>query len=72
MIHEYFARRDSGLISFCFFAFSLIILYNINKMIDSLCIQKEIPEDRQPKVFRTINILITIMLLSSYVETLYT
>ena len=72
MIHEYFARRDSGLISFWFSAFSLIILYNINKMIDSLCIQKEIPEDRQPKVFRTINILITIMLLSSYVEILYT
>jgi len=41
-------------------------------MTDSLCVQKEIPEDRQPKVFRTINILITIMLLSSYVEILYT
>lgn len=41
-------------------------------MTDYLCIQKEIPEDRQPMVFRTINILITIMLLSSYVEILYT
>ena len=67
-----FARRDSGLISLGFTAFSLIILFNINKLTDSLCIQKEIPEDRQPKVFRTINILITIMLLSSYIETLYT
>ena len=56
----------------CFIAFSLIILYNINKMTDSLCIQKEIPEDRQPQVFRIINILVTIMLLSSYVEILYT
>ena len=60
------------MISFVFIAFSLIILYNINKMTDSLCIQKEIPEDRQPQVFRTINILVTIMLLSSYVEILYT
>ena len=60
------------MVSFVFIAFSLIILYNINKMTDSLCIQKEIPEDRQPQVFRIINILITIMLLSSYVEILYT
>ncbi|MEH6948334.1 hypothetical protein V7068_14945 [Bacillus sp. JJ634] len=60
------------MISFWFILFSLIILYNINRMTDSLCVQKEIPEDRQPKVFRTINILITIMLLSSYVEILYT
>lgn len=41
-------------------------------MTNSLCIQKEIPEERQPKVFRTINILVTILLLSSYVEILYT
>lgn len=34
--------------------------------------QKDIPEDRQPKVFRTINILITILLISSYIEILYT
>ncbi len=60
------------MVSFVFIAFSLIILYNINKMTDSLCIQKEIPEDRQPQVFRIINILVTIMLLSSYVEILYT
>ncbi|AZV41607.1 MULTISPECIES: hypothetical protein [Peribacillus] len=60
------------MVSFWFILFSLIILYNINRMTDSLCVQKEIPEDRQPKVFRTINILITIMLLSSYVEILYT
>jgi hypothetical protein len=41
-------------------------------MTNALCLQKEIPEDRQPKVFRTINILITILLVSSYVEILYT
>jgi len=41
-------------------------------MTNSLCLQKEIPEDRQPKVFRTINVLITILLLSSYIEILFT
>ncbi|MBA9025271.1 hypothetical protein HNP81_000553 [Peribacillus huizhouensis] len=55
-----------------FIIFSAIILYNINRMTNSLCIQKEIPEDRQTKVFRTINILITILLLSSYVEISFT
>ncbi len=41
-------------------------------MTNSLCVQREIPEDRQPKVFRTINILITILLVSSYIEVLFT
>lgn len=55
-----------------FIIFSGLILYIINKMTNSLCLQKEIPEERQPKVFRTINVLITILLLSSYVEILFT
>ncbi|HWO76963.1 MAG TPA: hypothetical protein VNM69_13890 [Bacillus sp. (in: firmicutes)] len=54
-----------------FLVFSAFILYSINRLTNSLCIQKEIPEDRQPKVFRFINISITILLLSSYVEILY-
>ncbi|MBP2241074.1 hypothetical protein J2Z40_001636 [Cytobacillus eiseniae] len=57
---------------FIFIIFSVFILYNINKMTNSLCLQKEIPEERQPKVFRTINILVTILLISSFVEILYT
>ncbi|MCM3674992.1 hypothetical protein [Peribacillus simplex] len=60
------------MISFWFIIFAILILFNINRMTNSLCIQKEIAEDRQPKVFRTINVLITIMLLSSYIEILYT
>ncbi|KAB2337128.1 hypothetical protein F7731_05750 [Cytobacillus depressus] len=60
------------MISIFFIIFAVFILYNINKMTNSLCIQKEIPEERQPKVFRTINILITILLISSFVEILYT
>jgi len=55
-----------------FIIFAIFILYNINRMTNTLCIQREIPEERQPKVFRTINILITILLISSYVEILYT
>ncbi|MGD6801487.1 hypothetical protein D3H55_08195 [Bacillus salacetis] len=54
-----------------FIIFSVFILYFINQMTNSLCLQKEIPEERQPKVFRTINILITILLISSYIEILY-
>jgi hypothetical protein len=57
---------------FSFIVFAIFILFYVNKMTTSLCIQKEIPEDRQPKVFRTINILITILLISSYIEILFT
>ncbi|MFS0862517.1 hypothetical protein [Fredinandcohnia sp. 179-A 10B2 NHS] len=52
--------------------FAVFILFYINQMTYRLCEQKEIPDDRQPKVFRTINILITILLVSSYVEVLFT
>nr|WP_077211870.1 hypothetical protein [Bacillus dakarensis] len=54
-----------------FIIFAMVILFNINKLTNSLCLQKEIPEDRQPKVFRTINILVTILLISSYIEILF-
>jgi heme/copper-type cytochrome/quinol oxidase subunit 3 len=52
--------------------FAVLILFYINKLTNSLCIQKEIPEEKQPKVFQIINILITILLVSSYIEILYT
>nr|WP_078548955.1 hypothetical protein [Litchfieldia alkalitelluris] len=51
--------------------FAVFILFKINDMTNKLCVQKEIPEERQHKVFRTINILITILLISSYVEILF-
>ncbi|RSD29277.1 hypothetical protein [Mesobacillus subterraneus] len=57
---------------FVFVLFAAIILFYINKLTDSLCIQKEIPEDKHAKIFRTINILVTILLISSFVEILYT
>ncbi|AQX55943.1 hypothetical protein LZP85_01825 [Priestia flexa] len=55
-----------------FIPFALFILFYINTLTNTLCLQKEIPEEKQPKVFRTINILITILLISSYVEVLFT
>ena len=39
-------------------------------MTAALCIRREIPEEKQPKIFRTINVLITILLVSLYVEVL--
>jgi len=36
----------------------------------ALCESKEIPEDKQPKVYRTVNILITILILSFFVQVL--
>lgn len=66
-------RRDSTMISilFVFVLFAVFILFYINKMTDSLCIQKDIPEDKHAKIFRTINILVTILLISSFIEILY-
>lgn len=37
----------------------------------ALCMRREIPEERHPKIFRTINVLITILLVSFYVEVLF-
>lgn len=55
-----------------FVVFSIFILYFVNLMTNTLCVQKEIPEEKQGRVFRTINVLITILLISSYIEILYT
>ncbi|MFP7737786.1 hypothetical protein ACLHDF_31725 [Priestia aryabhattai] len=55
-----------------FIVFALFILFYINALTNTLCIQKEIPTEKQPKVFRTINVLITILLVSSYIEVSFT
>jgi hypothetical protein len=56
---------------FYYFPFALFILFMINSMTNTLCIQKEIPEENQPKVFRIINVLITVLLTSSYLKILF-
>ncbi|SOC40082.1 hypothetical protein [Ureibacillus acetophenoni] len=48
--------------------FSLFYLFQINRMTYALIMQREIPEEKHPKIFRTINVLITILLVSFYVE----
>lgn len=53
-----------------FIPVAVFILFYINKLTNSLCEQKEIPEERQEGVYRTINVLITILLISSYVDIL--
>ncbi|WP_425467104.1 hypothetical protein [Pseudalkalibacillus caeni] len=58
-----------GLVFVLFASFSLL---TFNSMTNALCLQKNIPEEKQSKVFRTINVLITILLISSYVEILFT
>ncbi|WP_018924212.1 hypothetical protein [Salsuginibacillus kocurii] len=51
---------------------SLLYIFLINTMTNALCIQREIPEERVPKVFRTVNVLIMILLTSTYVKVLFT
>ncbi|RCW69660.1 hypothetical protein [Saliterribacillus persicus] len=55
-----------------FSLFSLFILFVFNSLTYKLCVQTEMSQEKQPNVFRTINILILILLISSYVEIIYT
>ncbi|KMK75683.1 hypothetical protein [Alkalihalobacillus pseudalcaliphilus] len=52
--------------------FAVFILYSMNSMTDALCERREIPAEKQPQVFRTINILMTILLTSTYVKIFFT
>lgn len=55
-----------------FIPFALLILYITNTLTDALCMHKEIPDEKQPQVFQTINVLITILLISSFIEMTFT
>ncbi|MHA6260726.1 hypothetical protein ACXYMX_12645 [Sporosarcina sp. CAU 1771] len=50
--------------------FSLFYLFQINKMTYALCESKEIPEEKQPKIYMTVNILITLLMTSFFLEVL--
>ncbi|WP_044732197.1 hypothetical protein [Geobacillus kaustophilus] len=54
-----------------FILLAVTVLFFINQLTHSLCAQRGIPEEQQPAVFRTINVLITILLISSYFEVLF-
>lgn len=49
-----------------------ILLFVFNSLTNELCSRKSIPVETQPNVFRTINVLITILLISAYVENIFT
>ena len=65
-------RGGIGLLLVVIILFSVLYLFQINRMTYALCMRKEIPEEKQPKIFRTINVLITILLVSFYMEVLFT
>lgn len=47
--------------------FSVFYVFQINRMTLALVTSREIPEENHEKIFRTINILILILLVSLYV-----
>ncbi|SES98794.1 hypothetical protein SAMN05421676_102282 [Salinibacillus kushneri] len=51
--------------------FAIFTLYIFNSLTHSLCLKTEMSTDKSQKVFKTINISITILLISSYIEVLY-
>ncbi|SDJ43069.1 hypothetical protein [Salimicrobium halophilum] len=53
-----------------FGVFALVVLFIFNSLTHSLCLKAKMEKEKQSRVFRTINILITILLISSYVEVL--
>ncbi|GAA5416709.1 hypothetical protein Pryu01_01747 [Paraliobacillus ryukyuensis] len=57
---------------FFFVAFAFFILFMINSLTYRLCTQTEMSQEKQSSVFRTINVLITILLISSYIQIFYT
>lgn len=54
-----------------FTLFALFILWIFNSLTHKLCLRTNMSQERQPTVFRTINISITILLISSYYEVLF-
>ncbi|MCP3026756.1 hypothetical protein [Halobacillus sp. A5] len=51
-----------------FVIYGLIVLFIFNSLTHSLCLKTKMSTEKQLKVFRTINILITILLITSYVD----
>ncbi|WP_082234716.1 hypothetical protein [Halobacillus massiliensis] len=51
-----------------FLVYGLIVLFIFNSLTHSLCEKTKMSNEKQSKVFRTINVLITILLISSYVD----
>ncbi|PEA81922.1 hypothetical protein [Bacillus pseudomycoides] len=59
------------LIEIVFVTFALIVLFYTNFLTHTLCVRKQLSESRQTSAFRVINICITILLISSYIEIIF-
>lgn len=58
------------MILYVFVIFAVFALFIFNSLTESFCVKKEVPAERQAKVFQRINVLLTILLVSSYVKIL--
>ncbi|PEA54247.1 hypothetical protein CON64_14120 [Bacillus pseudomycoides] len=69
----YFRQRRTLLVTIIitFIVFAFIVLMYTNLMTHTLCQQKEMSDRRQTSVFRFINVCITILLISSYIEIIF-
>ncbi|MBB6454668.1 hypothetical protein HNQ94_003157 [Salirhabdus euzebyi] len=52
--------------------FAVFILFIFNSLTHSFCLKSEMSNERSHRMFRTINVSITILLISSYMKVLYT
>ncbi|MFG6149533.1 MULTISPECIES: hypothetical protein [Halobacillus] len=56
------------MVAILFVIYGLIVLFIFNSLTHSLCLKTKMSSEKQSRVFRTINILLTILLISSYVD----
>ncbi|UOQ92760.1 hypothetical protein MUO14_20460 [Halobacillus shinanisalinarum] len=56
--------------AFVFIIYGLIVLFVFNSLTHSLCLKTKMSNEKQARVFRTINVLITILLITSYMDVL--
>lgn len=66
------AQREGSCLVFIFIFLATIIIFYMNLLMFRFCIQKEIPEEKHHQIIRTANIATMILLISSYVEILFT
>ncbi|MEH7015911.1 MULTISPECIES: hypothetical protein [Bacillus] len=67
----YFRQGRTLLVTIIFIVFALIVLVYTNFMTHTLCQQKQMSDRRKTGVFRFINVCITILLISSYIEIIF-
>jgi len=53
-----------------FILFAVISLFAFNGLSIALCNKRDIPEDHQRRFIKTVNVLITILLITSYFDLL--